>query len=318
MALTQPSLRPAVRMGLPIPNSKLAIWLFLGTEIMFFTAFIGTYLVLRLGSTDASGQIAWPSTEAVHINILAGGVNTFVLILSSYFVVVAHESMGQRNFPRARRFLWLTFGLACVFLGIKAFEYYGKFSHDILPGRIAETEEQSQRKVVRELEQAVEAAGLTGMQRQVNELETAKATAADDAARERYAAEQEQLNARIAQLAPFEVEFRQIRDAVLGGTISTENLKHRVHELNEKFPDLAGGVHYQPPILYGNVFASTYFLMTGFHALHVVVGMIIFGVVLLQGARLNAGRGEYVENAGLYWHFVDLVWIFLFPLIYII
>ena len=41
---------PPIRMGLAIPNSKLCMWLFLGTEIMFFTAFIGTYIVLRLGS----------------------------------------------------------------------------------------------------------------------------------------------------------------------------------------------------------------------------------------------------------------------------
>ena len=291
-------------MGLPIPNSKLGMWLFLGTEIMFFTAFIGTYLVLRLGSTDANGNIAWPSTQAVHINILAGGVNTFVLILSSYFVVVAHEAIGRRNYPRARMFLLLTFSLACVFLGIKAYEYYGKFSHDILPGRIAETERQSQHKVVRELEHAVESAGLTALQSELNDAGTTEAR-------------REELNAEIAKLAPFEAEFRQVRDGVLAGTLSTEQLQERIHHLGEEYPDLAGGIHYQEPILYGNVFASTYFLMTGFHAIHVIVGMAIFGVVLAQGTRL-AGWGEYVENAGLYWHFVDLVWIFLFPLIYIV
>ena len=46
---------PALKMGVPIPNGKLGMWLFLGTEIMFFTAFIGTYIVLRLGSKG------WPS-----------------------------------------------------------------------------------------------------------------------------------------------------------------------------------------------------------------------------------------------------------------
>jgi cytochrome c oxidase subunit 3 len=58
--------------------------------------------------------------------------------------------------------------------------------------------------------------------------------------------------------------------------------------------------------------------MTGFHALHVIVGMVLFGIALLQGAALNEHWSEWVENCGLYWHFVDLVWIFLFPLIYII
>ena len=76
-------------------------------------------------------------------------------------------------------------------------------------------------------------------------------------------------------------------------------------------------MHAVHPIPYGNLFASMYFLMTGFHAIHVIVGMIIFGVVLKQGVALT-GWVDYVENAGLYWHFVDLVWIFLFPLIYIV
>ncbi|MCA9117215.1 MAG: cytochrome c oxidase subunit 3, partial [Planctomycetaceae bacterium] len=74
-------------------------------------------------------------------------------------------------------------------------------------------------------------------------------------------------------------------------------------------------IHEPHPILYGNLFASTYFLMTGFHAIHVIVGMILFGVVLWQGASLDSRWTDFVENSGLYWHFVDLVWIFLFPLL---
>ena len=76
--------------------------------------------------------------------------------------------------------------------------------------------------------------------------------------------------------------------------------------------------HDPHPMVYGNVFASTYFLMTGFHAIHVVVGMILFGIVLLQGSKLDETWIDFIENSGLYWHFVDLVWIFLFPLLYIV
>jgi len=65
----------------------------------------------------------------------------------------------------------------------------------------------------------------------------------------------------------------------------------------------------------GHMWASTYFLLTGFHALHVVVGLIIFAFVLFS--RLDVASAGYIENAGLYWHFVDLVWIFLFPLLYL-
>jgi len=65
----------------------------------------------------------------------------------------------------------------------------------------------------------------------------------------------------------------------------------------------------------GHMWASTYFLLTGFHALHVAVGLIVF--LILMPMTLNEKRATTVENAGLYWHFVDLVWIFLFPLLYL-
>ena len=61
--------------------------------------------------------------------------------------------------------------------------------------------------------------------------------------------------------------------------------------------------------------SSTYFLLTGFHALHVVVGLIAFFLMLF--VALDRTRANLVENVGLYWHFVDLVWIFLFPLLYL-
>ena len=58
--------------------------------------------------------------------------------------------------------------------------------------------------------------------------------------------------------------------------------------------------------------------MTGFHAIHVIIGLYMFLMVLMKGHRLNISDATLVENIGLYWHFVDLVWIFLFPLLYII
>ena len=65
----------------------------------------------------------------------------------------------------------------------------------------------------------------------------------------------------------------------------------------------------------GNMWASTYFLMTGFHAIHVLVGLIAF--VLMLFVQLDRTKAGLVENVGLYWHFVDIVWIFLFPLLYL-
>ncbi len=81
--------------------------------------------------------------------------------------------------------------------------------------------------------------------------------------------------------------------------------------LNEKYHWL----HLPMVIPGGNMWASTYFLLTGFHALHVIVGLFVFALFLF--IRLDRERAPHIENIGLYWHFVDLVWIFLFPLLYL-
>lgn len=450
-----------VKMGLPIPDSKLGMWLFLGTEIMFFTAFIGTYIVLRIGSPG------WPTDpDVTHIRIWAGGVNTFVLILSSYFVVVAHEAMSKQQFAKARKFLWITFGLAVLFLGIKSYEYYGKFDHGILPSQIPETPAQAMNKAVGEIEEivderyeellpthkstadrrrsigdAITALGSDGLAVELNEKigelssgqqsaieKVLKRLESDDAKGKKsdpteYSEEKFGLSAadfgdliddknrttrklilalrdgefereerleKLQTLQKLDSRFQELQrhvrenvaiDAPLdrrelvfvvkktakdadGATelvrgVRTSNpaadpvvvaledgseksipkaqvvevrageepppvtlaqVEEKVHELqkDEEFGELIASVHVPEPIPYGNLFASMYFLMTGFHALHVVVGMILFAVVLKQGANIDAGWTDWVENSGLYWHFVDLVWIFLFPLIYII
>jgi heme/copper-type cytochrome/quinol oxidase subunit 3 len=64
------------------------------------------------------------------------------------------------------------------------------------------------------------------------------------------------------------------------------------------------------------IFWSFYYTMTGLHALHVLGGVIV-NVVILATARASLKNPHRVELAGLYWHFVDIVWIFLFPLLYL-
>ena len=434
-------------MGLAIPNSKLCMWLFLGTEIMFFTAFIGTYLVLRLGSPD------WPSDiHDTHINVRAGGINTFVLIFSSYMVVVAHEAMANKDFAKARKKLWITFFCGLLFMGIKAYEYYGKISEDIVPGHIAETDDQALRKFVNEIDEsrdrmadsliadrlailnadlaylnskeddeeanrqreidgladppektttalaplAVSSSDLKekieayevrivtlqtlvnrrsdlaakvraevlplhvgekheinpeilGFLKEMEDPEASKAAVittatdvkatADKAFAEAQSAEKEAATAKgIADAALTDAADdaaktnaqKEVDKTTLALTAAKKTLQKaksqqikvgRTLELaRETPPDIAEffSVHKPHPIKYGNVFASTYFLMTGFHAIHVIVGLILFLIVLKQGEALNESWTDFVENSGLYWHFVDLVWIFLFPLIYII
>lgn len=299
---------PALKMGVPIPNGKLGMWLFLGTEIMFFTAFIGTYIVLRMGSPG------WPTdTHVTHINVFAGGFNTFVLICSSVSVVLAHEAMLQHNYKKVTNMIGLTLILACVFLGVKAFEYYGKFSHDIIPSHIPETADAALDKMVRELD---EASGIPVVRQQENNLTIAMVKGASDETAKKL----EDLKDKIKkEYGPIEAAYRPLKDKAKARSIGLHEAEEELKQLKEKFPQFKS-VHEPHVIRYGNQFASIYFIMTGFHALHVIIGMGLFGYLIWLGAENKLGPKQevLVENSGLYWHFVDLVWIFLFPLIYII
>src|SRR6266480_8096907 len=108
-----------IQRGIPVSNGKLAMWLFLVTEIMFFTGLIGTYIILRNGTpTDFN---PWPSPHDVHLAEWMGAVNTFVLICSSLTVVLAHFALGKGNVKRATLYVLITLLLGCVFLVVKAF-----------------------------------------------------------------------------------------------------------------------------------------------------------------------------------------------------
>src|SRR5215468_5217915 len=113
--------------GLPLPNAKLIVWLFLSTEIMFFAGLIGTYIVLRFGAPT------WPLPREVHLSEPIGAFNTFVLICSSVTVVLSLESARANKPSAAKLFTLITFVLGCVFLGVKGYEYSAKFSHGLYP-----------------------------------------------------------------------------------------------------------------------------------------------------------------------------------------
>ena len=68
------------------------------------------------------------------------------------------------------------------------------------------------------------------------------------------------------------------------------------------------------------LFFGLYYMMTGLHAVHVLIGMILLSInlVKLKTGSVNQDHYLHLENSGLYWHLVDLIWIFLFPLLYLI
>jgi heme/copper-type cytochrome/quinol oxidase subunit 3 len=159
---------------------------------VIFGGVLASYLMHRLAHPE------W-AFQAAHTNTLAGSVNTFVLLTSSLFAVLAHSAAERKDGKAAAKYLWITVGGGLVFLCIKAAEWTNEIQH--------------------------------------------------------------------------------------GYTITSSG------------------------------FWSFYYTAAGIHASHVIVGMLC----MIWVARTASKNEELhrVENVGLYWHFVDIVWIFLFPLLYI-
>ena len=173
-------------------TGKLAVWWIVGSEIVIFGGVLCSYIMMRL-------KYDYWAEPAAYTNVWAGGINTFVLLTSSLFIVLAHYYAEKKDTLKCFIYIWLTIGGALVFLGIKSYEW------------------------------TVE---------------------------------------------------------IMAGYTITSHL-----------------------------FWSFYYTAAGIHALHVIAGAIIMAIISFDVLRQkNLHR---VENIGIYWHFVDLVWIFLFPLLYI-
>lgn len=328
--------------ALPIPNGKTCLWLFLSTEIMFFAGLIGTYIVLRFGA------VAWPKPHDVHLSEPIGAFNTFVLICSSVSVVLALEAAKRNQASTAKGWILVTFLLGCVFLGTKIFiEYPAKFAHGLYPQsphglvydkadihyaaavrkRLLALRAEIEPKTARTPEDEQKLAKIDEITRTL--LDPAETTIRDDPDSPQglilllklaYAIYPPQYgpegahDAAVAngfqttpvQLVSFlqeQQEAEKIEDETSG-----DGHAHGLNDHNSwlKLPIMVPG---------GSMWASTYFLLTGFHAVHVLVGLIVFGLMLL--VTLDRKKTGLIENVGLYWHFVDLVWIFLFPLLYL-
>jgi heme/copper-type cytochrome/quinol oxidase subunit 3 len=97
---------------------------------------------------------------------------------------------------------------------------------------------------------------------------------------------------------------------ILTAALGTLFLGVKMYEYSLKFADGIG-----PDT---NVFYGCYFLMTGFHGIHVLIGVILLIWCAFYVKRMDHHHYAPVENLALYWHFVDLVWIFLFPIVYLL
>ncbi len=200
--------------------AKLGMWVFLATEILMFSGLFLAYFVVRMFYPE----MVLSSHELLSKTM--GGINTVVLLTSSFTMAMAVRAAQVGNTPAIVRNLILTIVCALVFMVVKYIEYSGKFANGILPGKYFDY-------------------------------------------------------ARAAEYA-----------------------QAHGHEL-------VGLPH---------IFFGLYFCMTGLHGVHVLVGIGVLLWILVRAKRGHFGPQYFtpVENVGLYWHIVDLVWIFLFPLLYLV
>ncbi len=106
-----------------IPTGRLAIWWLLASEIVIFSGVLGSYIMHRLAHPEWADQ-------AIHTNIYAGTLNTFVLLTSSLSAVLAHRAAEvEKNGPKAAKLLGLTILGGLVFLVVKSIEWTTEIQH---------------------------------------------------------------------------------------------------------------------------------------------------------------------------------------------
>lgn len=241
---------------------KLGMWLFLITEVLFFSGLFCVYAVYRSSHPEifiAGHQF---------LDKQMGAINTIVLLFSSLTMAwgVRAAQLGQQKL-----LVWcLSLTLACagLFLVIKYFEYSAKIRHGVLwAGRFDEK-------------------------------------AAAHYLAEHHAAEHHETPA--------------------GG--ATHGTAHEAsspveHADHAHSPEGAAAESHDPALPKNlGIFFSIYFALTGLHGIHILAGMGAIGWVLWRSVRGDFGPHYYgpVDFVGLYWHLVDLIWIYLFPLLYLI
>ncbi|MCC7019591.1 MAG: heme-copper oxidase subunit III [Ardenticatenales bacterium] len=133
-----PALAAPAATATGLPSRKLAVWLFLGSEILFFSALIFSYIVLRMTSplptpADPNPVGMWPTPHEIQhiLNIPLTALNTFLLIVSSVSVVMALDAVQKGNKKALTRWLGVTLVLGITFLSIQGYEYVKLEDHGL-------------------------------------------------------------------------------------------------------------------------------------------------------------------------------------------
>jgi cytochrome c oxidase subunit 3 len=214
------------------------------------------------------------------LNVPIGTLNTVVLITSSITVVLAWASLKLKDFSKFKLYQGCTVLLALTFVVIKSFEYHDKFTHYYV--RVAEGKE------VKEMTGHLEGSPLNWTLANLNNpAHPITEVAFHPDPPKAHAGEA----AHAEHPAAIKLQTAQIQKL-------------------ESF----GPWH--------STYLAIYFTLTGLHALHVIGGALVIGFLWGPGSKLWRTQPERLTNrvevSGLFWHFVDLVWIFLFPVLYLL
>ncbi len=284
-------------------SGKLGMWTFLATEILMFGGLFCAYSVYRANHPEI---FLYAHT---YLNKILGGTNTVILICSSLTMAWAVRTT-QLNKPRVTALLLcLTLLGGAGFMSIKYVEYKEKWEHGLLPGKLYHHDDTGEHPGVATEAPLAQSTGVVEpapAEAKAQPAETAAATGAQEATGVANG------QAAAPQAAGSMAELSLIKPAAVGPEGVADYVLERV-------PPLVPVEHMEVP---KNVwlFFSVYFLMTGLHGLHVLVGMGLITWILVRTLKGHFGSGYFapVDLVGLYWHLVDLIWIFLFPLLYLI
>lgn len=308
-------------------SGKMGVWLFLVTEILFFAGLFCAYTVYRAQNPEI---FYWAH---FYLDTKLGALNTIVLILSSFTAAwaVRNAQLGQIKLLRIN--IILTICGALGFMVVKYVEYSHKFHDGLLPARhfqpaheVWETPDfkkkhpesamAAERIVARLAERKAKATALGPIQ------DTIEAKPGESRAIPVDHHEGGHEHAAPIALPPEDPHMAALPDDVW--------LETEVRKMSnaERHPLEMAGVIRRPaegPVRFGRperagIFFSIYFFMTGLHGIHVVVGIGLWLWMLAIAAKRKFGTSYFgpIEFTALYWHLVDLIWIYLFPMLYLI
>jgi cytochrome c oxidase subunit 3 len=319
-------------------SGKLGMWLFLATEVLLFGGLFCAYTIYRSMHPEI---FHWGHQ---FLDVKLGGTNTIVLICSSLTMAwaVRCAQLGQkRNLMIG---LWLTLACAGGFMGIKYVEY----SHKIHMGLMWGTNFQPHLEHGAHGTEGVVAhtPGDVDKVKPAPDSHSAEATPPVEVSSTKLppmtpVTHPAKGETTVADVAPASMVTQPATSGGAGQPPHAEQSKGgagaapatattAAADVRTTLPDAGlspaglappgAKAHDIPQPRYAHIFFGIYFAMTGLHGFHVLAGMICISWLLVRASRGEFGPAYFtpVDLVGLYWHIVDLIWIFLFPLLYLI